>query len=99
MKKTCGLLFGLLLSSSLVAQPASNAPPIQTPGPAALTTNPVAGPDSSVTNQIPDKAAGKKSRKKAPAKPRKKTAAAELKTVPLAPGPAVVEANNVNVRG
>jgi uncharacterized protein YgiM (DUF1202 family) len=79
-----------MLSTSLLAQPVSNAPAsspaapvIQTPAPAPAVTN--------------APAAKKKSAPKTQAK--KKPAAAELKTEPLVAGPAVVEANHVNVRG
>lgn len=96
------LIFGMLLSGTLLAQPATNTapPPIETPGAAAAVTNVPAASvaDSTATNSAPKKrAVGKKRPKKSVAK--KKSAGAELKTVPLVAGPATVDANHVNVRG
>lgn len=72
----------------MLAQQVTNAPP------GAPIVTPEAAP--AVTN-----APAAKNHKSTPAKKttKKKPAAAELKSVPLVPGPAVVEANNVNVRG
>ncbi|HWX19191.1 MAG TPA: SH3 domain-containing protein [Candidatus Binatia bacterium] len=90
----CWLLFGVMLSTSLLAQPVTNAPPaapiLSTPAPAVV---------GGKTNAPPakKKKSGKKAEKKAVAK--KKEPAVELKTVPLVAGPAVVDANHVNVRG
>ena len=89
----CWLVLGTLLSTSLWAQDVTNAPPaapVETPAPAAA-----------ITNQPAAKPAKKKSapRKKNSAAQHKSTAGAELKTVPLVPGPALVDANHVNVRG
>src|ERR1043166_720231 len=86
MKFNCWLFLGAMLSSSLLAQQVTNAP--------------IAGAvDSSATNA----AAGSTKKKSTPKKKKEKTPAkspsAELRTVPLVPGPATVEANNVNVRG
>ncbi len=89
----CWLFFGLMLSASLVAQEATNAPsapPVENPAPAATSTN---APAAKSTK----KKSSAKKKKSAVAK--HKNPAAELKTVPLVPGPAVVDANNVNVRG
>lgn len=92
----CWLLFGAMLSTSLLAQQVTNAPPSPplgaTPTAEAATNAPAA--------PAPGKAPAKKSGKK-PAKPapKKKDAGSELRTVPLVPGPAIVDANNVNVRG
>ena len=84
----------MMVATSLMAQTATNppaAPAIETPAPAAMATN-----TSPATTNAPapqkKKAAPKK---KAAAKP---APAEELRTVPLVPGPAVVEANHVNVR-
>lgn len=100
----CYLIFGMMLSSSLLAQPAANpsAPPaIETPAAAPAVTNAVpAIPAETVSTNAPapkKSPAKKKSQKKSGAK--KKQPSAELKTVPLVAGPAVVEANHVNVRG
>jgi uncharacterized protein YgiM (DUF1202 family) len=96
-------IIALLLSGSLLAQPATNSAqpqPIDTPAASPLATNtvPAAPSDTASTNAAPKKKSGKKKTpKKAPAK--KKDTAAELKTVPLVPGPAIVDASHVNVRG
>jgi uncharacterized protein YgiM (DUF1202 family) len=78
-----------MISSTLLAQDVTNPAPIATPGPAALATNTV----SAGTNKPakPKKSAAKKTAPKTPP--------VELRTTPLVAGPAVVEANNVNVRG
>jgi len=99
MKKNCWLILGAMLSTSLLAQQATNptpAAPMATPT-AAATLAPAPAKTSA-----PAAKAGKKKSAKAPAKPaaaKKKAAAPELKTVPLLAGPAVVVASNVNVRG
>src|SRR6266850_6244477 len=100
MKKTCWLIFTTLLSTCLLAQQATNPPPaqIETPGAAPAVTN--ATPATPATNAPSAKAEKKSAKKKiakAPAK--KRNATAELKTVPLVAGPAVVVASHVNVRG
>jgi uncharacterized protein YgiM (DUF1202 family) len=106
MKKNCWLILGAMLSTSLMAQQATNpvpSGPIETPGagpaaalaPAAATTN---APSPEAGKQK----AGKKKSQKAPKKKaaaKKPEAVAELKTVPLVPGPAEVVATHVNVRG
>jgi hypothetical protein len=105
MKLISCFLFGAMLSTSLLAQQVTNAPPaapIETPA-AAVTNAPSAAeskPKAS-TNATATKAAKKKAitKKKAPAPAPVKKQAAELRTTPLVPGPAVVVANNVNVRG
>ena len=95
----CWLVFGTMLSTSLLAQQVTNAPPagaIETPAPAAAaSTN---GVGASAPSKTPKK---KSSSKKKPTKQpsRNKDAAAQLRTVPLVAGPATVEANHVNVRG
>ena len=109
MKNNCWLILGMMLSTSLLAQQATNpapAAPIEMPAaapaatiaPATATTNP---PAAKVAKKKAakkgEKAAQKKSVKKAAAK--KKDMMPELKTVPLVAGPAVVVASNVNVRG
>ena len=98
MKTNCWKIFGVMLSTSLLAQPVTNPPPaapIATAAAATAATN-VAAP--STTNATAAKPEKKKSAKKKAAT-RKKAAAAELKSVPLVAGPAVVIASNVNVRG
>lgn len=94
----CWLVFGVMLCPSLLAQQVTNAPPagpIESPAPAAaISTN---APESSPAKAPKKKSGSKKKSAKQPAK--KKDAAAQLRTVPLVPGPATVEANHVNVRG
>jgi len=99
-------IYVALISTSLLAQqdtntptpPATNPPPamapIETPAPApAVTTMPEVKPDAVKTPPPAAHPAKKKvAKKKAAPMP-------ELKTVPLVPGPAVVVAKHVNVRG
>src|SRR5690349_3941420 len=94
MKLNCWIILGAMLSTRLMAQQVTNAPPAAPIGTSAEVIN--AAPAG--TNASPGQATAKKKSTK------KKTAAktkppAELKTVPLVPGPAVVDAQNVNVRG
>jgi uncharacterized protein YgiM (DUF1202 family) len=106
MKNNCWLIVGVMLSTSLLAQQATNAPapaPIATPAAAPAATM---APPPAATNAPPAKAvkksAGKKKSAKAPGKKavaKKKAPAPELRTVPLLAGPATVVASNVNVRG
>src|ERR1051325_3713026 len=99
MKINCWSLFGIMLSSSLLAQPATNTTATAPPPALAAATNAPAPPK---TNAPAAKAAKKKSSAKKSEKksaPKKSAPAAELKTVPLAPGLATVIASNVNVRG
>jgi uncharacterized protein YgiM (DUF1202 family) len=98
MKMNCWLVFGMMLSTSLLAQQVTNTPAAggtESAAPAATA------PTNTATNapvKAPKKKSGaKKKRAKQPAA--NKEAGAQLKTVPLVPGPATVEANHVNVRG
>ncbi len=96
MKMNYWLICGVMVSTSVLAQQVTNAPPaapIRSSGaaPAAVP----AKADASAAKKAP--AGAKKAPAKAPAA--KKDAGSELRTVPLVPGPAVVDANNVNVRG
>ena len=97
MSKSYLMIFATLIATGLVAQTVTNppaSPPLEAPATAATATN------SSTTNATKapaKKGAKKKSEKKAATK--KKAPAAPLVTVPLNPGPAVCEANNVNIRG
>ena len=109
MKNNCWLILGMMLSTSLLAQQATN------PAPSAPIEMPAAAPAATIvpatakTNAPAAKAAKKKAGKKAEKAPQKKAvkkaaakkkeALPELKTVPLLAGPAVVVASNVNVRG
>ena len=106
MKKNCWLIVGAMLSTSLLAQQATNpasSAPIETPAAApAATLAPAAANTNAPSAKAVKKKAGKKKAEQAPQKKavaRKKEAVAELKTVPLVPGPAEVAASNVNVRG
>jgi uncharacterized protein YgiM (DUF1202 family) len=101
MKLNCWLIFGTMLCTSLLAQQVTNAPP------AAPIETPEAAPaqPKAPAAKAPKKKSGKKKSgkqgapKAAPKAGARKAEMAELKTVPLAPGPATVVANNVNVRG
>lgn len=75
-----------MISTSLMADQPAGSP---APSPANASTNST----GSTHHAAPAKS------KKSAAKPAKKVAASEIKTVPLIPGPAVVAANRVNVRG
>src|ERR1035437_5023235 len=109
MKNKCWLTLGVMLSTSLLAQQATNpapsapiempaAAPAATIAPATANTNaPAAKAAKKKSAKKGEKAAQKKSVKKAAAK--KREGMPELKTVPLVAGPATVVASNVNVRG
>ena len=106
MKLNCWLIFGAMLSTSLLAQQATNpppAPPIETPAAAPAITESAAPASTNAPAAKPAKkksAGKKKSSQKSVAKAApKKAEAAELRTTPLLPGTATVVANNVNVRG
>jgi uncharacterized protein YgiM (DUF1202 family) len=106
MKNNCWLILGAMLSTSLLAQQATNttpSAPIETPAAApAATLAPATATTNAPAAKAGKKKAGKKKAQKAQQKKavvKKKEAAPELKTVPLVPGPAVVVASNVNVRG
>jgi uncharacterized protein YgiM (DUF1202 family) len=111
MKMKFWSVYVTMISTSLLAQEASphspyvqqesNAPSISN-APTAVIETPPASP--AVTAAAPgptNPPAARPAKKKAAArKPRHAApAAAELKTVPLIPGPAVVAADHVNVRG
>jgi len=96
MKYNCWLVLGAVLSTSLLAQqPANPSAPIATPAaaPAAALAPATAKTNAPAAAAVKKKAAPKK------AAARKREALPELKTVPLVPGPAMVVASNVNVRG
>src|SRR5258705_456523 len=84
MSKTYLLIFTALVATSLLAQTVTNPPAAPTIESKAIST----------TTNPPAKKAAKK---KAVAK--KKASAPRPVTVPLNPGPATCEANNVNLRG
>src|SRR5271155_1468225 len=104
MKTNYWIILGAMLSTSLMAQTATNTP-------SAITT-PAAAPAATISAEAPapatnapaakaKKKSGKKKGKSAQKKPapKKTELASELKTVPLAAGPAICVASNVNVRG
>lgn len=105
MKKNLWIVLIAAISTSLLAQDASNSTPALPPPP---EPTPVVTPPPTVTEPAPAVEAPTN----APAKPKAKTTkkkaatkktaakkpAPELKTVPLVPGSAVVSANHVNVR-
>lgn len=105
MKTNYWLIFGAMLSTSLLAQTVTNAPSpaiIETPAPAAAVTNLPPAPPAPVVAPVvaPEtKAATKPAVAKKKAAPAKKKVTYLLKTIPLKPGPATVEATRVNVRG
>ena len=88
MKLNFWLILATTLSTGLMAQQVTNPPP------AAPLQAPASGTNAPATQ--PGK---KKTTSKKKAAPKKKVAGADLKTVPLVAGPAVVGASNVNVRG
>ncbi len=91
-----------MLSSSLLAQQATNAPapaPIENPAPAPALTNPAAATATSSDAQQSGKKKSTAKKKNGKAAAKKPAATVEVKTTPLTAGPAVVDANNVNVRG
>jgi len=102
MRINCWLLFGMLLSTSVLAQQATKAPGTVSSSSATSTTVVTNAATSATTNAPSSKAGKKKSNAKSPKKkankPKPLPAATELKTVPLIPGPATVQASNVNVR-
>jgi uncharacterized protein YgiM (DUF1202 family) len=96
------LLFGIMLSGSLLAQQALNpSPQAEAPAAAPAVTDAISGSptNTSSTNSAAKQksAPKKKSQKKSGTK--KKASGTELRTVPLLPGSATVDANHVNVRG
>jgi hypothetical protein len=110
MKNNYWMIFAVLVTTGVIAQPLTNAP---LAAPAAAATNATPAAEAVVTNppatkvnapppkvekkRTEKKKADKKTDKKAAAK--KKDPGAELKTVPLVAGKATVIASNVNVRG
>jgi uncharacterized protein YgiM (DUF1202 family) len=105
MKNNCLLLLGAMISTSLLAQQATNStpPPIAMPAAApAATLAPAAAPTNAPAAKQAQKKAAKKKADQAPQKKaaaKKKAPGSDLKTVPLVAGPATVVASNVNVRG
>jgi len=101
MKKNCWLILGTMLSGTLLAQTVTNPPPaapLEAPAAAPVATN----QPTEIPTNAPAKPAKKSGKKKKSDKNKKsavKKPAYELVTVPLTPGPAVVVASNVNVRG
>jgi uncharacterized protein YgiM (DUF1202 family) len=96
MKKNCWLVPGLMLSTSLLAQPVTNPPPIGSPPAGSTNATAASGSNAPVTKAAKKKAATKPAKKKAPAET--KSAIAE-RPIMLSPGPATITGSNVNVRG
>jgi uncharacterized protein YgiM (DUF1202 family) len=97
-----------MLSTSLLAQQATDAPAGANPAPgaqpaavapAASPTTPSESPTASTNAPAKKTAVKKKAQKKPAPKKQPAVAATELRTVPLNPGPATVVATHVNVRG
>jgi uncharacterized protein YgiM (DUF1202 family) len=95
MKNNYRIILGVLLSATLLSPTAMMADAPST-APAATAATDSGATKTNAPTAKTKKAAKKKAEKKAVAK---KSPAAELKTVPLVAGPAVVVASNVNVRG
>src|SRR5882724_5987608 len=93
MKKTCWIIFCALLSLDIPAQQPSNPP-----SPAALES-PAVPPLTNAPGAAPARKKASKKKAAKPATAKKKDMDAELRSVPLIPGPAIVIASNVNVRG
>jgi uncharacterized protein YgiM (DUF1202 family) len=105
MKKNLWIVFAVAISTSLLAQDASNsAPVLQAPPPEpAPMTAPAPTAEPAPAMEAPTNAPAAPLKKKAVKKKTVKKAAAhkaapELKSVPLVPGSAVVSANHVNIR-
>src|SRR4051812_1966497 len=99
MKKKLWTIFAATLSASLLAQDATNTPPVlqaPPPPPEPVMTTPPPAVEAPTNAPAPKPATPKK--KAAAKKPAAKKPFVELKTVPLVPGPAVVSATHVNVR-
>ena len=114
MKKNLWIILAAALSTSVLAQDASNSapvlsapPPEPTPATNSMSAMPMVTPPVDVTNMpttttttTPKKTttAKKKTTTKKSTATASKKKAPELKTVPLVSGPAVVSASHVNVR-
>jgi uncharacterized protein YgiM (DUF1202 family) len=107
MKKNLWIILAAAISTSLLAQDATNTAPVlqaPPPEPAPMTAPPPAPTaEPAPTMEAPTNAPAAPQKKKAAKKKNVKKAAAhkpapELKTVPLVSGTAVVSANHVNVR-
>ncbi|PWU08949.1 MAG: hypothetical protein C5B50_28545 [Verrucomicrobia bacterium] len=98
MKRNLLLLLGTMLSASVLARQATNAPGAVSSTSATTTTVVTNAATPAKTNAPASKAVKKKSAPKKKAAKKPLPAAKELKTVPLVPGPATVQASNVNVR-
>ena len=106
MKTNYWLILGAMLSTSLLAQQATNpapaAPIADARGCAGASAGARAGENQRARRQgrqarRPPRQAAKAPAKKAVARSQAPTP--ELRTTPLVPGPAIVVASNVNVRG
>jgi uncharacterized protein YgiM (DUF1202 family) len=99
MKLNWFVLFGTIVSTSLLAQQVPDAQPAAPLGVAPSVASPSASPEK--TNAPANKSGRKKpaTRQTHSASAKKTDPASDLRTIPLVPGPAVVDANHVNVRG
>lgn len=105
MKKNLWMILVTAISTSLLAQDTSNSPPPVVQAPPA-TPPPIAAPPPAAepapaieaSTNAPTAPTAKTKKKKSTKKVAAHKPMKELKTVPLVPGPAVVEANHVNVR-
>jgi len=95
MKSKFWNILGALISLSILAQMAAKADTNATSSATAATAGTTTASKTNAPAAKAKKSAKKKSEKKSAAK---KAPSAELKTVPLIAGPAVVVASNVNVR-
>ena len=105
MKKNLWLILAAVLSTSVLAQDATNsAPALQAPPPEptpVTNTMPPIGmeaPANTPTTPAPKKTTTAKKKTTTTRKTASKSKAPEPRTVPLVAGPAVVSANHVNIR-
>jgi uncharacterized protein YgiM (DUF1202 family) len=94
MKMNYALVAGLIMTTSSMAQTNSNAPAVTAAPVAVSAPAPVAAPAAAPAKPTTKAAAKPAAKKAAPAKP-----AAPERKVSLIPGPATVDASNVNIRG
>jgi uncharacterized protein YgiM (DUF1202 family) len=100
MKKNYALVLGVFLSTGLMAQTNSTVPAVPDAAPAMAPATPAPAPTVAPVTPAPVATAKPVKKTKAVAKkPVAKRPAVVEKTVSLQPGPAVVDATHVNVRG
>jgi len=88
------MIFGMILSTSLLAQPVTNPPPA-----AATTTGPAPEEPAAKAPPVSKTVAAPKTDVAKKAAPAEKQPAVAEKPIVLVPGPATVTGDNVNVRG